>query len=69
MQNIQFAQTKVRNKKITSRNFKIKNQVIFSIKNPKNARFKKKLFYKFIKLFEIENIVNLQTYYFRLSKF
>ena len=31
-------------------------------KNLKNARSKKKLFYKFTKLFEIENVVESQTY-------
>ncbi len=69
MQNAQFAQTKVRNKKITLRSFKIKNQVILFIKNLKDAKFKKKLFYKFIKLFEIEDIVDLQAYCFRLLKY
>ena len=34
-------------------------------KNLKNARFKKKLFYKFIDLFEIENVVETQTYRLR----
>ena len=69
MQNAQLAQAKARNKKITLRNFKIENQVMLFIKNLKNARLKKKLFYKFIELFEIENIVNSQTYCFRLSKY
>ena len=32
------------------------------IKNFKNARFKKKLFYKFTKFFEIKNVVKSQTY-------
>ena len=31
-------------------------------KNFKNAKFKKKLFYKFTKFFEIENVVESQTY-------
>ena len=36
--------------------------MIFFTKNLKNTRFKKKLFYKFTKLFEIKNIVKLQAY-------
>ena len=39
---------------------------MFFTKNLKNARFKKKLFYKFTKFFEIENVVKLQTYRFCL---
>ena len=35
-------------------------------KNLKNARFKKKLFYKIIDFFEIENVVETQTYRLRL---
>jgi len=35
---------------------------MFSTKNLLNARLKKKLFYKFIELFEIEDIINKQTY-------
>ena len=31
-------------------------------KNFKNVRFKKKLFYKFTELFEVENVVESQTY-------
>ncbi len=69
MRNIQLAQAKARNKKIISKNFKIKDQVILFIKNLKNARLKKKLFYKFIELFEIENVVNSQTYCLRLLKY
>ena len=57
MRNIQLAQAKTCNKKITSKSFKIKDQVMFFIKKLKNAKFKKKLFYKFINLFEIEDIV------------
>ena len=35
-------------------------------KNFKNAKLKKKLFYKSTKFFEIENVVELQTYRFCL---
>ena len=35
-------------------------------KNFKNAKFKKKLFYKFIKLFNVKNVVESQTYRLRL---
>ena len=41
---------------------------MFSIKNLKNVRFKKKLLYKFTKLFKILNVVEFQTYRFRFSK-
>ena len=40
--------------------------MMFFIKNLKNARFKKKLFYKFTKLFNVKNVVKLQTYRLRL---
>ncbi len=36
------------------------------IKNLLDVRSKKKLFYKFIKLFEIKNIIDSQTYRLRL---
>ena len=36
------------------------------MKNFKNAKFKKKLFYKFTKSFEIENVVESQIYRFCL---
>ena len=39
---------------------------MFFIKNFKDARLKKKLFYKFIKFYDIKNVVKLQTYCFRL---
>ena len=35
-------------------------------KNFKNARFKKKLFYKFTKFFDVKNVVKSQTYRLRL---
>ena len=40
--------------------------MMFFTKNLKNARFKKKLFYKFIKLFNIKDIVKSQIYCLRL---
>ena len=39
---------------------------MFFTKNFKNAKLKKKLFYKFIKFFNIKNVVESQTYRFRL---
>ena len=39
---------------------------MFFTKNFKNARFKKKLFYKFIEFFDIENVIELQIYCFYL---
>ena len=39
---------------------------MFFTKNLKNARFKKKLFYKFTEFFDIKNVVESQTYRFRL---
>lgn len=44
------------------------NEIMLSTKNLLNARFKKKLFYKFIESFEIENIVDKQTCRLRLLK-
>ena len=41
---------------------------MLSIKNLENAKSKKKLFYKFIDLFEIIDVVDFQAYRFRLSK-
>jgi len=37
-------------------------------KNLLNVRLKKKLFYKFTKLFEVKNIIKRQIYCFRLFK-
>ena len=62
----QQAQVKMHNNKINFKHFKIKNKIMFFTKNLKNARFKKKLFYKFIKLFDVKNVVKLQTYRLRL---
>ena len=39
---------------------------MFFTKNFKNARFKKKLFYKFTKFFDVKNVVESQIYCFRL---
>ena len=36
--------------------------MILFTKNFKNTRFKKKLFYKFTKFFEIKDVVESQTY-------
>jgi len=38
------------------------------IENLSNVCLKKKLFYKFTKLFEIQNIIKRQIYCFRLFK-
>ena len=38
------------------------------IKNLKDVKFKKKLFYKFIKFFKMIDVVDTQTYYLKLSK-
>ena len=39
---------------------------MFAIKNLKNAKFKKKLSYKFIDFFEIIDVIDSQTYRLRL---
>ena len=54
------------NNKINFRHFKIENKIMLFMKNFKNAKFKKKLFYKFIKFFNVENVVESQIYRFRL---
>ena len=41
---------------------------MFLIKNFKNAKFKKKLSYKFTNFFKIINVIDTQTYRFRLLK-
>ena len=51
------------NNKINFKYFKVKNKMIFFTKNFKNAKFKKKLFYKFTKFFEIKNVVESQIYH------
>ena len=40
--------------------------MMFFTKNFKNAKFKKKLFYKFIKFFDVKNVVESQIYCFHL---
>ena len=40
--------------------------MIFFTKNFKNAKFKKKLFYKFTELFDVKNVVKSETYRLRL---
>ena len=40
--------------------------MMFFTKNLKNAKFKKKLFYKFTEFFDVKNVVKSQTYCFRL---
>ena len=39
---------------------------MFFTKNLKNARFKKKLFYKFTEFFNVKDVVESQTYRLRL---
>ena len=62
----QRAQVKTHNNKINFKHFKIKNKIMLFTKNFKNARFKKKLFYKFPEFFDVKNVVESQTYRFRL---
>ena len=49
---------KTHNNKSNFKLFKTKNKMMFFTKNLKNARFKKKLSYKFTKLFNIKNVVD-----------
>ena len=58
----QQAQARAHNNKTNLKYFKIKNKMMLFTKNLKNVRPKKKLFYKFTKFFEIENVVESQTY-------
>ncbi len=60
-------QTEYYNKKIKLQYYKIENKIIFSIKNFKNTRLKKKFFYKYIKLFSIVNVVETQIYRLQFS--
>ena len=62
----QRTQVKTYNNKINFKHFKIRNKMMLFTKNFKNAKFKKKLFYKFTKLFNIKNVVKSQIYRFRL---
>ena len=59
-------QTHSHNKKTKFKSFQMRNQIMLFTKNLKNARLKKKLFYKFIDFFEIEDVVDTQTYRLRL---
>ena len=61
------AQTHSHNKKTKFKSFQVRDQVMLFTKNLKDARLKKKLFYKFIDFFEIEDVVDIQTYRLRLS--
>ena len=60
--NAQQAQVRAHINKINFKHFKVEDKVIFFMKNFKNTKSKKKLFYKFTKSFEIENVVKLQAY-------
>ena len=62
LRSAQQAQVRAHNNKISLKHFKVKNKMMFFTKNFKNARSKKKLFYKFTRLFEVENVVESQTY-------
>ena len=62
LRSAQQAQVRTHNNKINFKHFKVKDKVMLFTKNLKNIRFKKKLFYKFTKLFEIENVIESQTY-------
>ena len=62
----QQAQVKTHNNKTNFKHFKVEDKVMLFTKNFKNARSKKKLFYKFTKSFEMKNIVKSQIYRFYL---
>ena len=62
LRSAQQAQARAHNNKTSSKHFKVKNKMMLFTKNLKNVRFKKKLFYKFTKPFEIENVVESQAY-------
>ena len=66
--NAQIAQTRVHNKKIILKNFQIEDQIMLFIKNLKNVRLKRKLFYKFTNFFKVIDVVNAQTYRLKLLK-
>ena len=57
--NAQQAQIRTYNNKISFKHFKVENKVMFFMKNLKNVKSKKKLFYKFTRLFKIKNVVEL----------
>ena len=67
LRSAQQAQAKAHNSKINFKHFKVKNKVMFFTKNFKNVRLKKKLFYKFTRFFEIEDVVESQAYRLCLS--
>ncbi len=67
LRNAQNMQTQYYNKKIKSQYYKIKNKIIFSIENFKITCSKKKLFYKYTKLFEIVDIIETQIYRLQFS--
>ena len=66
LRSAQQAQVKTYNDRRNFTHFKIKNKMRLFTKNFKNAKFKKKLFYKLIEFFQIKNVVELQTYGLRL---
>ena len=68
LHNTQKSQIRNHDKKITFKTYRLKKHMIFFIKILKNVKFKKKLFYKFTKIFEIIDVIDIQTYRFRLSK-
>ena len=47
-------------------NFKMKNKIMLFIKNIKQIKLKKKLTNKYTRFFEIENVIEKQTYQLRL---
>ena len=59
---VQQAQVRTHNNKISFKYFKVENKMMLFTKNFKDVRLKKKLFYKFTKLFEIKNVVESQIY-------
>ncbi len=51
-------ETKYKNNQKIFCKYCVKNKIILLIKNIKNARFKKKLSYKFIQFFEMIDVIN-----------
>ena len=66
LRSVQETQARYHDKKTISRTFQLENKIMLSIKNLKNARSKKKLFYKFIGSFEVVDVMSAQTYRLRL---
>ena len=62
LRSAQQAQARAHNSKTSLKHFKVENKMMLFTKNLKNVRFKKKLFYKFTRSFEVKNVVELQTY-------